>query len=383
MRLTIETIRKVGEIPKDDWNRLVGDGSPFVEWGFLTALEESGCLDDASGWHPQIVVVRDDSGRLLAAAPMYLKMHSQGEFVFDWAWADAANRAGIRYYPKAVVASPFSPVTGVRLLVASEHAETKALKTTLMQGCLEVAREMGLSSVHFNFVAEDEVEIFREAGLLMREGIQYHWKNRGYETFDDYLAEFRAKPRANVRRERRLLAEGGVQTRILQGDAIDRTMMKRMFRYYRSTVQKFYWGSQYLTSDFFEVVLEKIPERLQLVVAEHHGEVFAGAFNMVKGDRLYGRYWGCEREVEFTHFEVCMYRAVQWCIENGIQVFEPGAGGEHKHDRGFEATVTHSAHWIADSRLADAIARHLEFEREQIARNVELLDAQGPFRRGD
>lgn len=383
MRLTIETVQRVGEISKEDWNRLVGDGSVFVEWGFLTALEESGCLDHESGWHPQIVVVKTDQGRLVAAAPMYLKMHSQGEFVFDWAWADAANRAGIRYYPKAVVASPFSPVTGVRLLVDPDDSDPKMLKKVLVQGCLEVAKQMGLSSVHFNFVAEDEVQIFRDAGLLMRGGIQYHWKNRGYETFDDYLAEFRSKPRANVRRERRLLAEGGVQTRVLQGGEIDRAMMKRIYRYYRSTVQKFYWGSQYLTADFFEVVLEKIPERLHLVVAEHQGEVFAGTFNLVKGDRLYGRYWGCEREIEFTHFEVCMYRAVQWCIENGIQVFEPGAGGEHKHDRGFEATVTLSAHWIEDPRLADAIGRHLEFEREQIARNVELLDAQGPFRRGD
>lgn len=381
MRYRIETIKSVEEVSEASWNRLVADGSPFMDWGFLAALERSKCLDPASGWYPCIVLVKEDStGELLGAAPLYLKTHSQGEFVFDWSWADAAQRMGINYYPKGVVAAPFSPVTGVRLLVDSSLENSDSMRRLLIQGCLEVARELKLSSLHFNFILPSEVSLFEDENLLIRHGIQYHWKNKGYEGFDDFLAELKSKKRANIRRERRLLAESGVQVRVITGKQITPEVMKKMYRFYRATVHKFYWGSQYLTADFFKEILRTAPELLHLTVAEQGGEIFAGAFNLYKGERLYGRYWGCEKEVEFAHFEVCMYRNIEWSIANGIQVFEPGAGGEHKRDRGFEATPTYSAHWIAEPQLAGAIARFLEHERDVVEQNIELLDAQGPFK---
>ncbi len=380
----IETHKRIEGIEKAAWNALVGEGSPFMEWGFLVALERSGCLDQESGWYPLILTLKNASGELLGAAPLFLKTHSQGEFVFDWSWADAAHRAGIPYYPKGVVASPFSPVTGVRLLVAPHLSAQERLKTreTLVNAAIELAKEIGLSSLHFNFVLEDEWEAMGEMGLLQRQGIQYHWKNHGYETFDDFLGELKSKRRANIRRERRILGENGVATRILGGDELTPELMDRMYKYYRNTVHKFYWGSQYLTRAFFKEILKQMPEHLHIVFAEEDGEIFGGAFNIRKGERLYGRYWGAERDVEFAHFEVCMYTSIEWCIQNGVQVFEPGAGGEHKHDRGFEATATHSAHWIADPRLSDAIGRFLEHERQGVERNIELLDAQGAFKKG-
>lgn len=382
---TIETHDGVAELGADEWSALVENSSPFLEYGFLTALEDAGCVGDGTGWFPAIVSVRR-AGELVAACPFYIKTHSKGEFVFDWSWADAAHRAGIQYYPKGVVAVPFTPVTGERLLVRGDldGSEREMLRRVLIEATLEVAEQAGLSSVHYNFVISEELKSLEELEIPGRSGVQYHWKNPAgdgrYESFDDYLARFRSKQRANIRRERRKLGEDGVVTRVVRGDELTHELMDRMFEYYRSTVRKFHWGHQYLNREFFHLALERIRDRIHIVVAERDSEEYAGAFNLFKDGRLYGRYWGCSKEVQFTHFEVCFYKAIEWCIEHEVDVFEPGAGGEHKFQRGFEATKTYSAHFMRDPRLDRAIADFLDYEKRHVDRHVDLLNEEGPFK---
>lgn len=386
--LIVQTHTSVAEIGEAAWNALLGpEGTPFLEYGFLRTLEETRCVDGQTGWHTAIVTARTrDEDELIGALPMYIKLHSRGEFVYDWGWADAAARSGIAYYPKGVIAAPMTPVTGDRLLTSASVPDRKQARTALVAGAIEVAKAAGLSSLHFNFITEDEVAFFRELGMPIRTQLQYHWTNGRadkpgqYETFDDYLAQFRSKRRANIRRERRKLDEMGVTTRILQGDDLTPSQMRRTYRQYVSTVQKFYWGNQYLTEEFFEAIAENLRDRVHLVVAERDGEQFAGTFNLHKGNRLYGRYWGCLQEVDYAHFEVCMYRPIEWCIEHGVEVFEPGHGGEHKHERGFQATKTYSAHWIADPRFAHAIANFCEEEDTHVDLRLEAHNEVSPLK---
>jgi predicted N-acyltransferase len=360
----------VSEIDEEDWNALVGgpDGSPFVEWGFLSSLEDAGTLGKKAGWVPRIVAVRD-RGRLIAAAPAYLKSHSQGEFVFDFAFADLAGRLGLRYYPKLLVGVPFTPATGGRLLTV-EGADRLALMRVLASALIEMARELRLSSVHVNFAKPDEVALLREQGFVERHGIQYHWYRRGAERFDDYLARFNSKRRNQLKRERRELADQGIGIETLVGDALEDERITRLaFELYKSTVEKFYWGHQYLNLEFFRIVRERMKGKLELVLArKKDGEPVAGALNIGGARRLYGRYWGAREEIRFLHFNVCYYRGIEECIARKLDVFEPGAGGEHKLVRGFEPTVTQSAHWFADERFGGMIARYVGEEREAIAR---------------
>ncbi len=385
--LHIRTHTSIAEIGPLVWDALVGEhGSPFLEYGFLRSLEETGCVDGKSGWHTAILTAHTPDEELVGALPMYVKFHSRGEFVYDWGWADAAARSGIAYYPKGVIAVPMTPVTGERLLTVGHSGDRAAARTALVAGAIEVAKAAGLSSLHFNFITEDEVAFFRELGMPIRSQLQYHWTNGRndregrYQTFDDYLGEFRSKRRANIRRERRKLVEAGVTTRVVQGDDLTPGQMRRTFRQYASTVNKFYWGNQYLTEDFFQAIAVNMRDRVHLVVAERDGDQFAGTFNLYKADRLYGRYWGCLKEVEYAHFEVCMYRPIEWCIEHGVDVFEPGHGGEHKHERGFQATKTYSAHWIADARLGQAIRDFCADEDQHVEQRLLALDDESPLK---
>ncbi len=385
-KYTIEILSGVTKIAPDTWNHLVGDGSPFLEHGFLAALETTDCVGADSGWIPQIFIARasDNSEKIVGALPLYLKFNSSGEFVFDWGWADAAHRVGMQYYPKAIVAVPFTPVTGARLLVDPQADNPHEVRLMLAAAAIQFAEENDLSSVHFNFITEDEIKVFEELGLPVRLGLQYHWKNDAFASFDDFLSRFRSKRRANIRRERKKLAEQGVTTQIQtahSGAPITSEDLQRAFVYYRDTVQKFYYGQQYLNQEFFEELLHILPERLHLVTAYQDGKPFAGAFNLYKNDRLYGRYWGAQRDIEFTHFEVCMYRAITWCIENNVQVFEPGAGGEHKFERGFTPTRTYSAHFIHDPRLRMAITDFIGRERAAIEAHILQLADESPFHR--
>lgn len=398
LQLRVTTSEGVRHLAPAAWDALVTPDNPTVSHAFLSTLEDTACVGHDSGWQPLILCAwerpdasSDTAERLVGALPLYLKDNSEGEFVFDWSWADAARRAGIAYYPKGLVASPFTPAGGPRLLTHRDlpPEQRRGLATALAEAAISLADQLGLSSMHFNFLHDHDASIlFDDLGLPERHGIQYHWYNshdhtRGlppYESFDAFLDRFRAKRRANLRRERKLLAQQGVTTRVIMGPQADAALMDRMYLYYKTTVQKFHWGRQYLNRDFFHAIPSAIGDQLHLVLAEQNGEPFAGAFNLLGGGRLYGRYWGCDREVEFAHFEVCMYSAIEWCIQHNISVFEPGAGGEHKFERGFEPTITRSAHHLRDPRMDRAIRAYLVQERAAVADQVAALASQEIFK---
>lgn len=368
-KLEIQLEEGVAALPSKEWDALVGAESPFLEWAFLASLEDAGCLGESSGWTAKPLVAREN-GRLVAACPLYVKTNSEGEFVFDHGWADAAYRAGIEYYPKLLVGAPFSPVSGARFLVhpdASRDLWIGRLATALAEIC--TANEF--SSVHVNFCTPEESTALESAGFHTRIGLQYHWHNHDYADFEDYLGAFRSKRRNQVRRERREMDKQGVRIMTLTGDAIERDHIDAMFRFYLSTIQSRYWGRQYLNRELFELLADRFRDRLLFVIAEQEDEMIAGTFNVQKGDALYGRYWGATRMVRHLHFNVCYYAAVEHCIDAGLTRFEPGAGGEYKQVRGFDAAPTYSSHYIADPRLDAAVCQSLERERAHAADTIE------------
>ena len=367
----VEIAEGVAALPRDEWNALVADESPFLEWDWLASLEDAGTLTGTTGWLSQPLVVREN-GRILAACPLYVKGHSQGEFVFDWGWADAAEQAGSRYYPKLLVGIPFTPVTGARFLVAPGEERKKWVRI-LSAALREICVGQDMSSVHVNFCLPEELETLQDSGFLARVGIQYHWKNEGYENFGDYLSRFRSKRRNQIKREQRQLAEAGVSLQALAGDEIPDDLFSPMYDFYLSTIENRSWGRQYLNYELFEAVRNRFRNRLVFIVAFQNGEPIAGTFNVAKGDALYGRYWGTLRYVRPLHVNVCYYAAVAYCIRNGLSRFEPGAGGEYKQLRGFDAQPTYSAHFLADARLSQAVDAFLERERVQSAHSIEWI----------
>ncbi len=375
----IELLQGVSQAPREDWNALVGAESPFLEWDWLASLEDAGVVGPESGWVPRPLVARQ-GGRLVAACPLYLKSHSEGEFVFDWSWADAAERVGIRYYPKLLVGVPFTPVSGARFLVASglDRSEWVArLGRALRELCL--ANEF--SSVHVCFSREDEIAPLRSAGFELRIGVQYHWRNAGYSDFDAYLGRFRSKRRNQIRRERRALEARDIRIEAVTGDAIGDELFDSMFRFYQRNIRSKYWGRQYLNRRFFELLKQRFRARLCFVIARQQGHPIAGTLNVQKGDALYGRYWGCESDLRYLHFNVCYYAAIEHCIERGIQRFEPGAGGDYKQLRGFDAEPTWSLHFVADPRLRDAVNRFLDLERKEAENTIHWLRDHSALKR--
>jgi predicted N-acyltransferase len=374
----IELLEGVAGVPREEWNALVAGESPFLEWEWLASLEEAGCVGARLGWQPRPLLLREQ-GRLVAACPLYLKQHSEGEFVFDWGWADAAQRAGIDYYPKLLVGVPFTPVTGARFLTAPGTDRARAI-ALLGAGLRELCDANRLSSVHVNFCLPEERDALSGDGYLLRVGLQYHWHNAGYTSFDDYLGRLRSKRRNQVKRERRGVREQGIQIEVLRGDAIGNALFEPMFHCYRSTVDAHYYGRRYLNRAFFELLRERFRDRLCFVVARRGDAIIAGTTNVVKGDALYGRYWGALEPVRYLHFDVCYYAAIEHCIEAGLARFEPGAGGDYKFLRGFDAQPTYSLHYLADARLAQAVARYLESERAQAARTIDALREQSQLK---
>jgi predicted N-acyltransferase len=362
-KMEIRLEEGVADLPKEEWNALVGDQSPFLEWDFLASLEEADTLDQSSGWSPKPLVARED-GKLVAACPLYLKTNSEGEFVFDHGWADAAYRAGIEYYPKLLVGVPFSPVGGARFLVHPD-ADRMTWIERLGGALREISVGNDLSGVHVNFCRPDEAEMLAQQGFHTRIGLQYHWHNHGYGDFEDYLGAFRSKRRNQIRRERREMDVQQVVIKTFQGDSISSELIDPMYQFYLATIQSRAWGRQYLNRRTFELLVERFRERLVFIVAEQAGEMVAGTFNVQKGDALYGRYWGAIRQVRNLHFNVCYYAAIEHCIEHGLDRFEPGAGGEYKQVRGFDASPTYSAHFLSDPRLNAAIEDFLDRERSQ------------------
>ena len=358
----------IGAIAPEPWDRLAG-GDPFLSHAFLSALEESGSVGGESGWSPAPLLVERDNA-LIAASPAYLKSHSQGEYVFDHGWADAWERAGGDYYPKLQIAVPFTPVPGPRLLgPAPQH---------LLAGAEAVVTQNGLSSAHITFIDEAGAAECERRGWLLRLGIQYHWYNRGYGSFDDFLAALSSRKRKAIRKER-AAAGAGLEFRILRGAAITAADWDWMWQFYQDTGSR-KWGRPYLTRSFFDLLGQKLGERVLLMFACRDGLPIAGALNLIGPDTLYGRYWGCIEEVPFLHFELCYYRAIEWAIANGLGSVQAGAQGEHKLARGYEPVLTRSAHFIPNAGFRKAVADFLEQERQAILFELDALRETLPYR---
>jgi predicted N-acyltransferase len=378
-QLSLSLHAAIKEIDAADWDACAGGGNPFVSHACLSALEDSGSANARTGWLPQHAVLRDAAGAVLAVAPMYAKSHSYGEYVFDHGWAHALESAGGDYYPKLQVAVPFSPVPGPRLLRRpGSTVPVGALAGALVQAC----RELGLSSVHVTFCTEAEWGALGAAGWLCRLGMQFHWENAGYASFDDFLGALSSRKRKVLRRERRDANAAGLTFRALAGADITERHWDAFYRFYRSTVDR-KWGSAYLTRRFFSLLSERLGDRVVLMMAENSGVPVAGALNLVGADALYGRNWGCRGEWPFLHFELCYYRAIDWAIAHRLPRVEAGAQGRHKIQRGYLPRSTYSAHWIAHPGLRRAVADFLKQETPAVRAEMAALAEQSPFRKND
>ncbi|MGH7044153.1 MAG: GNAT family N-acetyltransferase [Acetobacteraceae bacterium] len=366
----------IAELPVTEWDACAGADNPFVCHAFLSALEDSGSATARTGWLPRHAALRDAAGAVLAVAPMYAKSHSYGEYVFDHGWANALERAGGDYYPKLQVAVPFSPVPGPRLLVRPDAGLAPA---TMGRALAQACREMGLSSIHATFCTETEWAALGEAGWLRRLGMQFHWENAGYASFEDFLGVLSSRKRKVLRRERRDANAAGLTFRALSGTDLRERHWDAFYRFYTSTVDR-KWGSAYLTRRFFSLLGERLGDRVVLMLAENAGKPVAGALNLAGAEALYGRNWGCTGDWPFLHFELCYYRAIDWAIAHGLARVEAGAQGRHKIQRGYLPRPTYSAHWIAHAGLRRAVAGFLDQERPQLAAEMAALAEDSPFR---
>lgn len=363
----------VGSLPAAQWDALAG-GNPFVSHAFLTALEDSGSVGPGTGWSPAPIVIEGADGALAGALPAWLKGHSQGEYVFDHAWADAWHRAGGQYYPKLQIAAPFTPATGPRLLLADE-----ALALPLLRAAEQVCADNGLSSAHATFIAPEQLPLFERAGWMLRSDIQFHWLNRGYGTFDDFLSALSSAKRKAIRKER-ASAQAGVEIRVLRGSEIGEAEWDAFWAFYQDTGSR-KWGRPYLTRAAFSLFGERMGDRVVLILACQDGQAIAGALNFIGPDALYGRYWGAVIEKPFLHFELCYYQAIELAIALGLPRVEAGAQGPHKLARGYEPVQTWSAHWIAHPGFRSAVQDFLERERAGVAMDQNYLATRTPFRK--
>jgi len=379
-KLTVRVVDKIAGIERDAWDGLLGGGSPFMKWDWLESLERTGCVGRGTGWAPQHIVI-EKGGRPIAACPMYLKGHSMGEFVFDHEWAWFAERSGIRYYPKMLVGVPFTPVTGARFLTGTHENRTRLIQL-LGQTLIQICTENKISSVHVNFCLEEELEILKPLGFLCKTGLQFHWENRGYHTFDDYLNSFRSDRRTKIKKERRELATQGITVRSVEGDALSPELLKTMFQLYKGHVDEHIYGRQYLNARFFEELSRRFRDHLCLIVAERDSRIIAGTFNVQDNVGLYGRYWGAFEDHRFLHFNVCYYSAIEHCLRKGLSRFEAGAGGSFKSLRGLEPQETLSCHFILDPRFRQAIQEHLKEDKTYTASKQQALLETSPLKKG-
>ncbi len=378
--VTITVVGDIRRIDAADWNGCAGNNNPFVRHEFLSALEASGSATGETGWAPYHMTVRDDRG-LAACAPMYVKGHSQGEYIFDHGWAQAFERAGGRYYPKLLIAVPFTPATGPRLLTRPD-TDRQAMERALVSGAIEVARKHDLSSVNVNFVEEDVWRRLGDAGFLLRTGEQFHWLNDAYGTFDDFLAALSSRKRKAIKKERRGAVEHDIEVEWVSGDDLLETHWDAFFDFYIDTGSR-KWGRPYLTRAFFSEVSETMGENILLILAKRDGRYVAGALNFIGTDTLFGRYWGCIEDHAFLHFEICYYQAIDFAIKNGLRRVEAGAQGPHKLSRGYLPVHTYSAHWIADPGFRRAVDNYLQQERAAVDDEIETLDGYSPFKKSD
>jgi len=364
----------IATLPAGQWDACAGEANPFVSHAFLSAMEESGSVGPGTGWKSLPIIIEDRAGEIAACLPSYLKSHSQGEYIFDQQWAHAFENAGGQYYPKIQIAAPFSPVPGPRLLMRDE-----SLALPLLRAAELLAENNGISSVHATFVSEDQIPHFREAGWLIRTDSQFHWRNDCYENFDAFLAALSSRKRKAIRRER-AKAQESVEIVHLTGNEIQSYHWDFFWEFYQDTGMR-KWGQPYLTRGAFDLLQQKMADKLLLIFAMQDGIPVAGALNVIGADTLYGRYWGCTRNIPFLHFEICYYQAIDAAIARGLKTVEAGAQGSHKLARGYQPVPTWSAHHIVDPGFRSAIADYLERERRAVTADIEFLAEMGPFKK--
>jgi len=372
--MRVEIVESIDDFDKRDWNRLAGDRYPFLQHEFLSAAERTGSVSPEAGWMPRHIGLHDPSGKLVAAMPLYEKAHSWGEFVFDWSWANAYERAGLNYYPKLVSAIPFTPAASRRLLAT--NADDRA---TLLQAARRYAEEGGFSSLHVLFPEENELPILEDAGLKIRKDCQFHWHNRNYRNFDDFLATFSSGKRKKVRRDRRHVAEQGIKFRRFKGHETDRAIWTDVYELISITFLR--RGSLlYFSLDFFLEIAKSLPDNLLVIIAEKDGLPIATAIFYDTRTNLYGRYWGADSRYNALHFETCYYQGIDYCIDNGRTLFEPGTQGEHKISRGFVPATTWSAHWLARPEFFSAVGQYLEQEGRHIDQYIDAVNHHSPYK---
>lgn len=378
--MDIRICSSIEEISRDDWNSLVVKKSPFVGHGFLSALESTDCLGERHGWYPAHITIFEKE-KLVAAMPAYIKTNSYGELVFDWSWADAYQRAGLAYYPKLVTAIPYTPARGQRMLV-DKSCDAKKYRAILLQAAISLCQQQSFSSYHCLFPDEDDLEVLRDSGMMIRQGCQFHWRNKGYQDFDDYLSHFTSRKRKNVRKERRVVQDAGLNIRILHGPQLDEVMWQQLYPFYRDTFL-YKGGMPSLTEAFFVEISRSLGEQVIVIAAEKAGAFVAASIFFRSDDTLYGRHWGCHEQFKNLHFELCYYQGIDYAISHGLTFFEPGAQGEYKVSRGFEPVSTWSGHWIADERFGNAIADFVQRENAYIDDYAEAMREELPFRQGE
>ncbi len=372
---------RIDAIPAEDWDACAGSDNPFVCHAFLSALEDSDSVSARKGWLPQHLSLTLDD-RIIGCVPMYLKGHSYGEYVFDHGWAHAYEQAGGRYYPKLQVSVPFTPVTGPRLLVREGEQRTD-VAALLLTGLSQVAERHGVASLHVTFPLEWEWQAMGAAGWLQRTGQQYHWENDGYESFDDFLAALSSRKRKAIKKERRQALESGVKLEIVSGDDLKPFHWDAFYRFYQNTSDR-KWGEAYLTREFFDLLGERLADQVALVFGTLDDQPICGALNLVGGETIYGRNWGCDAHFRFLHFEACYYQAIDYAIAHGLKRVEAGAQGQHKVQRGYLPTKTYSAHLIRDPALRRAVDEFLNQERQMVDWEISAIEEQAsPFKKAD
>ncbi|WP_229734289.1 GNAT family N-acetyltransferase [Terasakiella brassicae] len=373
----IAQFERINQIDPQMWDACVGEDNPFATHAFLCALEDSRCVHPDHGWLPQHLVLTDDSGQINACTPLYLKSHSYGEYVFDWSWAEAYERAGGRYYPKLLCAIPFTPVSGQRLLT---HADCSTEdKKQLLTHLLAHADKIGVSSLHINFAQKKEWEMMQDLGMLGRIGHQYHWTNHHYENFDDFLNALSSRKRKAIRKERKAVIESGIKLTTLSGPEIQEHHWDAFYDFYLDTSGR-KWGHPYLNRDFFSLLGQRLGDQTVLVLALQDQRIVAGALNLKGNDTLFGRYWGCLEDYRFLHFEACYYQAIDYAIANRLKRVEAGAQGQHKIQRGYLPVETYSAHWIANPSFRNAVDDFLEHDKTVNRMEMQELMKLSPYK---
>ncbi|RBP48479.1 GNAT family N-acetyltransferase [Arenicella xantha] len=376
----IEVHSQISELAAQQWNAMLPSNNPFMRHEFLAGLEQTHCVCPETGWQPAHIAAyaAPDRAQLLGVMPCYVKSHSYGEYIFDWAWADAYQRHGLEYYPKLSNAVPFTPATGERILTATS-ADASQVELALIEHAMELVTQTNLSSFHSLFCTSQQAARFAASGLLSRHSTQFHWHNDHYATFDDFLAKMSSKKRKNIKRERRRVQEAGIQYRWLTGAELSVETAHKMYQFYARTINH-YGAQSYLNREFFEYLAKHFSQQTLFLFAEHNDVIVAGGLYFRSDDTLYGRYWGANQQYHSVHFETCYYQAIDWCIEHGFQRFEAGAQGEHKLARGLEPVLTYSAHYLGDPSFQNAVSDFLQTEQQHIAHYQSVMASHSPFK---